>query len=104
MALAQRRREIRVRLATTLLALAAGAVADVALADLKAEAPKNVNLTAIWKINPELSDDPQKVLAKRRDEENSNGAPVPRSRRGTRTSGGIDAGDIFGGVISGTID
>jgi hypothetical protein len=104
MAFAQRRREIRVKLATTVLALAAAAAAGVALADLKAEAPKNVDLTAIWKINPKLSDDPQKVLAKRRDEENSNGAPVPSGRRGTRTSGGIDAGDIFGGVLSGTID
>jgi hypothetical protein len=85
----------------TLLAIVAATAAGAALADLKAEAHKNVDLTAIWKINPELSDDPQKVLAKRRDEENSNGAPVP-SRRGP--SGGIDTGGIFGGVISGTID
>src|SRR5690242_12299151 len=102
MALAHSRRAIRVKFATTLLAIAAGSAAAVALADLKAEAPKNVNMTAIWKINPELSDDPQKVLAKKRDEDNSGGAPAS-SGRGTHTSGGIDAGDIFGGVISGTI-
>jgi hypothetical protein len=101
---APRRRETRVRLTAALLAMATCTIADVALADLQPAAPKNVDLSAIWKINPRLSDDPQKILAKRRDEQNTGGgAPIP-SRRGTRTSGGIDAGDIFGGVITGTID
>jgi len=103
---ALRRRESRLKLTTVLLAIAAGAAANVALADLKPEAPKNVNLTALWKINPELSDDPQKILAKRRDDADNGGGygGGPSTGRRGGASGGIDAGDIFGGVITGTID
>jgi len=101
------RRKTRVKLATALLAIAAGAAAGVALADLKSEAPKKVDFTALWKINAEHSDDPQKILTKRRDDADNGGAyggGPSTGRRGGGASGGIDAGDIFGGVISGTID
>jgi hypothetical protein len=95
------------KLSTALLAAVVVAAASAAIAgDLKAAAPKNVNLTAIWKINLELSDDPQKVLAKKR-EESSGGAPTGGGGGGgTNTRVGkadVDMGGIFGGVISGTI-
>jgi hypothetical protein len=98
------------KLSTAVLTAVAVAAASAALAgDLKAAAPKNVNLTAIWKINPELSDDPQKVLAKKR-EESAGGGPMGGGGGGG-TSGGstrvgkadVDMGGIFGGVISGTM-
>ena len=121
----QQRLETKVRLTSALLAMVTVAGASVALADLKPTAPRNVNLTALWKINPQLSDDPRDVLAKKRDE-GSSPAPNPSgpggpsnpgypgsSRgpsspgypggRGGHSSGGIDAGDIFGGTIGGTI-
>ena len=95
---------MNIKLTTALLALASVAGGDVALADLKPAAPKAVNLTAIWKINAELSEDPQQVLAKRRDESSGRGSnrSMPRGGTGTGT-GGIDAGDILAGTISGSI-
>jgi hypothetical protein len=105
--------ETKIRLTTALLAMVTVAGASLALADLKPTAPKDVNLTALWKINPQLSDDPRNVLAKKRDEGSSpapstSGPGGPSSPgypggRGGHSTGGIDAGDIFGGTISGTI-
>ena len=117
------RRELKIRLTTTLLAMVSVAGVSVAIAALKPTPPKNVDLTALWKINPELSDDPQEVLAKKRDDDNGGAsAPVPRGGgttgapgtagrpgrpgSGTSTGGrrnGVDMGDIFGGVISGSV-
>ncbi|HEU4627387.1 MAG TPA: hypothetical protein VFS52_21715 [Steroidobacteraceae bacterium] len=103
MLVAPRHPVTRLKLTTAVLAIVAAAAADVALADLKAEAPKNVDLTAIWKINPKLSDDPQQVLAKRRDEENNPGGVPSAGRGGRGTTASGSYGDIFGGVLSGTI-
>ncbi len=107
----QRLREIR--LTAALLATVAVGAASVALADLKAAAPKNVNMTALWKINPGLSDDPQKVLANKREESagggpTGGGGPMGGGGHGGGTStrvgkADVDMGGIFGGVISGTM-
>jgi hypothetical protein len=108
----QRLREIN--LTSALLAAVAIAAASAVMAgDLKSAAPKKVDLTAIWKINPELSDDPQKVLAKKRDESSGRG---PMGGGGGGGGGGgstahtrvgkadVDVGGgILGDVIAGTI-
>lgn len=93
------RHEMKSRLMSAVIALTSVAGLSVAHAELKTAAPKDVNLTAIWKINPKLSDDPYKVVArKREDSANPGGMGPPPSR------GGIDAGDIFGGgTVSGTL-
>jgi hypothetical protein len=107
-------RHEKTRLAAAVFAMATLAGATLAMADLKTAAPKNVDLTALWKINAELSDDPQKVVANKREEASGGGSSssVPSSRPGGRRGGGmgggntgIDVGDIFGGgtVINGTI-
>ena len=41
---------------------AAVAVMNVAFAGLKDVPPNNVDLTGLWNINPQLSDDPQRLL------------------------------------------
>jgi hypothetical protein len=91
---------------TTLLALATVASIEMATAgDLKTAPPKNVDLTAIWQINPKLSDDPREVLSGKRDESRSR-APMP-SRKGGSTKAGpfdVDVGDVFGnGTMSGGV-
>jgi hypothetical protein len=71
---------------------------SVAIAGLEAAPPKNVDLTALWKINPALSDDPQKILAKKRDD-SAGGGRAGGAHGGSRTgsSTGVDIGDILGG-------
>jgi hypothetical protein len=98
---------MKTKLTTTLLALVTVAGIDVAAAgDLKTTPPKNVNFTAIWQINPKLSDDPRDVLSGKSDESRSRTPRTP-----TRPSGGtkagpfdVDVGDIFGnGTMSGGV-
>jgi hypothetical protein len=99
------------KLTTTLFAMAAVGGAGLALADLKASAPKNVNMTALWKINAEQSDDPQKVVAKKRSDAAGGSRGGGGSSTGTSTTGGsvggrrggvrVDVGDIFGGGVFG---
>ena len=100
---AQSRRKKQVRVTCALLALVTMAGLSVALADLKTTAPKDLNLSALWKLNPDLSDDPQKVVAKKRSEGMDPGPPSTGGGVGGGNTG-IDVGDIFGGgTISGTI-
>ena len=75
--------------------------ANVALAGLKATAPKHVDLTGLWKINAELSDDPQEILDKRREK--------AMGRRGMRggmggMGGGMGRGPGGGGDTGGPPD
>ncbi|MEP7242442.1 MAG: hypothetical protein ABI885_02020 [Gammaproteobacteria bacterium] len=96
-------RETQVRVTCALLALVTMTGLGVARADFKTTAPKELNLSALWKLNPDLSDDPQKVVAKKRDEGMDPGPP-PTGRGSRGGNNGIDVGDIFGGgTISGTL-
>src|SRR5262245_18292608 len=88
-----------VRLTTTVLAMVCVAGVGVATAELKRAAPKNVDLSGLWKQNPELSDDPQKVLAEKRSQSTSRGPAVGRRGGGVT----IDPGDIFGGGTLGGV-
>jgi len=98
---------MKTKLTTTLIAIVAVVGIDVAAAgDLKTAPPKDVNLTAIWQINPKLSDDPREVLSGKRDESRSRTPSSPQ-----RTGGGskvgpfdVDVGDVFGnGTMSGGV-
>jgi hypothetical protein len=109
---AQCRREMKIKLTTALLAMVTAAGMSVASVGLKATAPQNVDLTALWKINEKLSDDPQEVLARKRDEGVSGGSGAPAGPAGPAGPGGvgrgrvstdIDVGDIFGGTIGGHV-
>jgi hypothetical protein len=85
-----------------MVAVGAGAVDVAAAGELKTAAPKNVDLTAIWQINPKLSDDPREVLEGKNDESRGRSAPSPAP--GGRNKVGpfdVDMGDIFGGTVSG---
>jgi hypothetical protein len=88
----------KLALASVALGLLAVTGVSTALAGLRTAPPKDVDLTALWKINPELSDDPQKVIARNRDRENVD----QRSRSGSGGSG-TGTGDIFGGVVFGGV-
>lgn len=75
-------------------------------AEMKQVPPANVSLAGLWRINPDLSDDPRKAVEKRRSD-NVGGGPASsgpaRSRGGTQVGGiVIDAGDILGGVLGGS--
>ena len=98
---------MRTKLTSTLLTVITVAGINVATAgDLKATPPKNVNLTAIWQINPKLSDDPREVLSGKRDESRGR-TPVPTPRPGGGNKVGpfdVDVGDVFGnGTMSGGV-
>ena len=98
---------MKTKLTSTLLVLVTVAGVDMATAaDLKTTPPKNVNLTAIWQINPKLSDDPQEVLSGKADESRDR-TPVPPSRTNRGTKAGpfdVDVGDVFGnGTMSGGV-
>jgi hypothetical protein len=90
-----------------LLGIAAAAVMGLAVgAEMKHTPPANVSLAGLWRLDPDLSDDPHKAVEKRRDD-NVRGGPASggpaRSRGGTQVGGiVIDAGDILGGVLGGT--
>src|SRR4029079_17616071 len=90
---------MKTKLTTTLIAIITVVGIDGAAAgDLKTIPPKDVNLTAIWQINPKLSDDPREVLSGKQDESRSR-VPNPPSRSGGGTKVGpfdVDVGDIFG--------
>jgi hypothetical protein len=100
---------MKTKLTTTLLALVTVAAIDVAAAkdaDLKTAPPKDVNLTAIWQINPKLSDDPREVLSGKRDESRSRTpSPPPRTGGGNKVGPfDVDVGDVFGnGTMSGGV-
>jgi|GEM_PF-2097434 len=93
---------MKIKLTTSLLATIATAGVSVAIAGLKDSPPKNVDLTALWKINPEESDDPQKVIAKKR-KDSDNGRGNSRNRGSGGGNPGTDVGDVFGGVIFGGV-
>jgi hypothetical protein len=90
-----------------LVGVAAAAILSLAVgAEMKHTPPANVNLAGLWRINPDLSDDPRRAVEKRRSD-NVGGGPTgggpARSRGGTQVGGiVIDAGDILGGVLGGT--
>jgi hypothetical protein len=67
------------------LGIASAVVAmSSAYAALKTTPPKNVDLTGLWMINPQLSDNPKEILEKRREKS--------MSRRGRRGGGGMEGG------------
>jgi hypothetical protein len=79
-------------------------------AELKHTAPPKVDLTGLWQINPDLSDDPNKLVEEKRRASaggsrtgGGGGGPIGGGR-GSTLPGGIviDAGDILGGVLGGT--
>jgi hypothetical protein len=82
-----------------ILSLAAGA-------ELKHTAPPKTDLSGLWKINPDLSDDAHQAVEKKRQDSagggRSSGGPI--GRRPSTLPGGIviDAGDILDGVLGGT--
>jgi hypothetical protein len=90
-----------------LVGVAAAAILSLAVgAEMKPTPPANVNLAGLWRINPDLSDDPRKAVERRRSD-NVGGGPArggpARSRGGTRVGGiVIDTGDILDGVLGGT--
>jgi hypothetical protein len=87
-------------LAPTLLAALCAAAASVAVADLNRTFPKNVDLTGLWKINADESDNPQKLVAKQR-RDSANGRT---SGGGNGVSVGVGGGGIvFGGGAIGTM-
>jgi hypothetical protein len=97
---------MRNRPTTFLLAIAGTAMLNVAAAsELKHTAPAKVDLTGLWKINPDLSDDPYEAVEKKR-RDSAGGSPTgggPVGGGGGRRRGGIviDAGDILEGVFGG---
>jgi hypothetical protein len=95
--------ETKIKLASAAFAIVAVAITGIASARLRENAPKDVDLTALWKINAELSDDPQKVIAKARTEENTvnRGSSSPSGGRSTSGTGDVFGGVVFGGVIFG---
>ncbi|MBX5463598.1 MAG: hypothetical protein IRZ28_21235 [Steroidobacteraceae bacterium] len=95
--------ETKIKLAAAAFAILTAAIAGIASAGLREKAPKDVDLTALWKINSELSDDPQKVIARARTEENAanRGSSSPSGGRSTSGTGDVFGGVVFGGVIFG---
>jgi hypothetical protein len=89
-----------------LFGIVAAAILGVAAgAELKHTAPARVNLAGLWKINPDLSDDPDKAVEKRRRDntERSRGGGPIGGRTGTRGGGiVIDAGEILNDILGGT--
>jgi hypothetical protein len=65
---------------------------NVAFAGLKPTAPKNVDLSGLWQINPDLSDDPQQLLDKKR------AKSMGRHGRGMGGRRGMDGGWGGGGA------
>jgi hypothetical protein len=95
---------MKTRPSILLLGIVATAVLSVAAgAELKHTAPAKVDLTGLWKINPDLSDDPYEAVEKKRRDSaggsRTGGGPMGGS--GGRRGGGIviDAGDILDGVF-----
>jgi len=81
-------------------------------AELKHAPPAKVDLSGLWKINPDLSDDPYEAVEKKRRASTEGrgtrgGGPMGGGRSGgTRLPGGIvvDSGDgVFGDVFGGTV-
>jgi hypothetical protein len=90
---------MRIKLTSALLAMVGVAGVSLATAELKRTAPAKVDLTGLWKLNEEQSDDPHKTVARKREDSASGGYSRGGRRRGGAT---IDVGDILGG-IGGTI-
>jgi hypothetical protein len=75
-------------------------------ADLKPTAPAKVDLTGLWRINPDLSDDPHEAVARKRRDASGDaprGGPAGGGRGGSQGGVVIDAGDIFDGVFGGSV-
>jgi hypothetical protein len=76
-------------------------------AEMKHTAPAKVDLAGLWKINPDLSDDPYNAVAKKRRDSAggspSGGGPVGGSTRSRRGGMVIDTGDVLDGVFGGTV-
>jgi len=90
-----------------LVVIVGTAVLNVAAgAELKHTAPAKVDLAGLWKINPDLSDDPyHAVEKKRRDSAGGSptgGGPVGGSTGSRRGGIVIDAGDVLDGVFGGS--
>jgi hypothetical protein len=86
-------------LAPTVLAALCAATASVAVADLNRTFPRNVDLTGLWKINAEESDDPQKVVAEQRRDSAEGGGSHGGGVSVDVGGGGI----VFGGGAIGTM-
>ncbi len=88
-----------IRLTSTLLAIIGVAGVGISMAELKRTPPAKVDLTGLWKLNEDQSDDPRKAVAKKKEDSSTYG----RSGGGRRGGATIDVGDIFGGGVGGTI-
>jgi hypothetical protein len=91
---------------TLLLGIVGMAVLSLAAgAELKHTAPATVSLAGLWKINPDLSDDPYVAVANKRSDSAGGsprgGGPVGGSTGGRRGGIVIDAGDVLDGVFGG---
>jgi hypothetical protein len=101
---------MKTRPSMLLLGIVGMAVLRVAAgAELKHTAPAKVDLAGLWKINPDLSDDPHEAVATKRSE-SAGGRPTGGGPGGGgggtgRRRGGIviDAGDVLDGVFGGTV-
>jgi hypothetical protein len=90
-----------IRLTSTLLAIIGVAGVSVSMAELKRTPPAKVDLTGLWKLNEEQSDDPRQAVAKKKDDSSTYGRSGGGSRRGGVTIDVGDIGDIFGGPVGG---
>jgi hypothetical protein len=91
-----------------LVVIVGTAVLNVAAgAELKHTAPAKVDLAGLWKINPDLSDDPYAAVEKKRRDSAggspTGGGPVGGSTGSRRGGIVIDAGDVLDGVFGGTV-
>jgi len=98
---------MKTSLSILLFGIAGIAILSLAVgAELKHTAPAKTDLSGLWKINPDLSDDAYQAVEKKRQDSTgggrSSGGPV--GRRPSTLPGGIviDAGDILDGVFGGT--
>jgi len=93
-----------------LLGIAGAAALSFATgAELNHTAPAKVSLAGLWRLNPDLSDDPYKAVASKRESAGNRpmgggGGPVgrgPGTGGGTATGGGtvIDAGEVLGDIF-----
>ena len=93
--------------AMVLLGIVGAAIVNFAAAsELKPTAPAKVDLTGLWTINPDLSDDPYEAVEKKR-RDSAGGSPTgggPVGGGTGRRQGGIviDAGDVLDGVFGGS--
>lgn len=86
-----------------LLGIVSAAIWSVAApAEMRHTPPANVTLAGLWRINPDLSDDAERAVQKKRQASDPGGGGPVGGSAGTRGGGiVIDAGEILGGIFGG---